>query len=44
MIEAFYSFRKGYHSQVYSTVEEITGKKPIPFSQFVKDYIQAFKL
>ncbi len=43
MIEAFYSFRKGYHSQVYSTVEEVTGKKPISFSQFAKDYAQAFK-
>jgi uncharacterized protein YbjT (DUF2867 family) len=43
MIEAFYSFRKGYHSQVTSTVEEITGNKPIPFSQFAKDYTQAFK-
>jgi uncharacterized protein YbjT (DUF2867 family) len=43
MIEAFYSFRKGYHSQVSSTVEEITGKKPISFSQFAKDYAQAFK-
>jgi uncharacterized protein YbjT (DUF2867 family) len=43
MIEAFYSFRKGYHSQVSSTVEEITGKKPISFSQFAKDYVQAFK-
>jgi uncharacterized protein YbjT (DUF2867 family) len=43
MIEAFYSFRKGYHSQVTSTVEEITGKKPIPFSQFAKDYTQDFK-
>jgi uncharacterized protein YbjT (DUF2867 family) len=43
MLEAFYSFRKGYHSQVTSIVEEITGKKPIPFSQFAKDYTQAFK-
>jgi uncharacterized protein YbjT (DUF2867 family) len=43
MIEAFYSFRKGYHSQVYSTVEEITGRKPITFAQFAKDYTDAFK-
>jgi len=43
MIKAFYSFRKGYHSQVSSTVEEITGKKPISFSKFAKDYAQAFK-
>ena len=43
MIEAFYSFRKGYHSQVSSTVEKVTGKKPISFSQFAKDYVDAFK-
>jgi uncharacterized protein YbjT (DUF2867 family) len=43
MIEAFYSFRKGYHSQVSSTLEEITGKKPITFAQFAKDYADAFK-
>jgi uncharacterized protein YbjT (DUF2867 family) len=43
MIEAFYSFREGYHSRVSSTVEEVTGKKPISFSKFAKDYSQAFK-
>jgi uncharacterized protein YbjT (DUF2867 family) len=43
MLEAFYSFRKGYHSQVFSTVEEVTGKNPISFSQFAKDYAEAFR-
>jgi hypothetical protein len=42
-IEAFYSFKKGYHSQIPYAVEEVTGKKPITFSQFSKDYAQAFK-
>jgi uncharacterized protein YbjT (DUF2867 family) len=36
-------FRKGNASQVSSTVEEITGKKPISFSQFAKDYAEAFR-
>jgi len=36
-------FRKGYASQVSSAVEEITGKKPISFSQFAKDYAEAFR-
>jgi uncharacterized protein YbjT (DUF2867 family) len=36
-------FRKGYGSQVSSAVEEITGKKPISFSQFAKDYTEAFR-
>ena len=35
-------FRKGYASQVSSVVEEVTGKKPISFSQFANDYVQAF--
>ena len=36
-------FRKGNASQVSSAVEEITGKKPISFSQFAKDYASAFR-
>jgi uncharacterized protein YbjT (DUF2867 family) len=36
-------FRKGYGSQVSSAVEEVTGKKPISFSQFAKDYTEAFR-
>jgi uncharacterized protein YbjT (DUF2867 family) len=43
MIEAFYSFRKGYHSQVTSTVEEVTGRKATTFVQFAKDYADAFR-
>lgn len=35
--------RKGYASQVSSAVEEVTGKRPISFSQFAKDYIEAFR-
>ena len=35
--------RKGYASKVSSDVEEVLGQKPISFSQFAKDYAQAFK-
>lgn len=40
--ELFNYFRKGYASQVSSGVEEVTGKKPISFAQFAKDYAEAF--
>ena len=36
-------FRKGNASQVSSAVEEVTEKKPITFSQFAKDYAEAFR-
>ena len=29
-------------SSISQDVEEVTGKKPIPFSQFAKDYTSAF--
>lgn len=40
MLDSYY--RTGIAAQVVSDVEEITGRKPIPFSQFVKDYVQSF--
>ena len=36
-------FRKGKASEVSSAVEEATGKKPISFSQFAKNYAEAFR-
>jgi hypothetical protein len=43
-IMEFYSIIKaGHASQTTNVVEQITGRKPISFSQFVKDYAQAFK-
>ena len=36
-------FRKGHGSEVSSSVEEVTGNKPISFSQFAKDYAEALK-
>jgi uncharacterized protein YbjT (DUF2867 family) len=35
-------FRKGKASEISPAVEEVTGKKPISFSQFAKDYAEAF--
>ncbi len=35
--------REGRLSAVLPTVEEVTGKKPISFEQFARDYAEAFK-
>jgi uncharacterized protein YbjT (DUF2867 family) len=43
ILEVIEWYRKGYGSEVSSAVEEVTGKKPISFSQFVKDYAEAFR-
>jgi uncharacterized protein YbjT (DUF2867 family) len=43
LIDLFDITRKGYASDISSVVEELTGRKPISFSQFVKDYAQAFR-
>jgi hypothetical protein len=42
LIELFDITRKGYASDI-SSVVDFTGRKPISFSQFVKDYAQAFR-
>lgn len=42
-LQLFDLYRKGYASQVSSTVEEILVRNPISFSQFAKDYAWAFK-
>jgi uncharacterized protein YbjT (DUF2867 family) len=43
MIELFEITRAGYVSTISSVVEQVTGNKPITFSQFAKDYAGAFK-
>ena len=43
LIELYRIIRMGHRSQVSSAVEDITGKKAISFSQFAKDYAEAFK-
>jgi hypothetical protein len=43
MIELFSITRAGYVSDVSPAIEEVTGKKPITFSEFAKDYSRDFK-
>jgi uncharacterized protein YbjT (DUF2867 family) len=43
ILELYNYYRKGYASYVSSAVEEVTGRKPITFAQFAKDYAEAFK-
>ena len=43
MMELFSITRAGYVSDVSPAIEEVTGKKPITFSEFAKDYSRAFK-
>lgn len=43
MIELFGITRAGYLLEISPAVEEITGNKPITFSQFARDYAGAFK-
>jgi hypothetical protein len=42
-LQFFDLYKKGYASKVSSDVEEVLGRRPISFSQFAKDYAQAFK-
>jgi uncharacterized protein YbjT (DUF2867 family) len=42
-LQLFDLYRKGYASQVSSTIEELLGRNPISFPQFAKDYAQAFR-
>src|SRR5215213_2676577 len=43
MMELFSITRAGYVSDVSPAIGEVTGKKPITFSEFAKDYSRAFK-
>jgi uncharacterized protein YbjT (DUF2867 family) len=43
MMELFSITRAGYVSDVSPAIEEVTGKKPITFSEFAKDYSRDFK-
>jgi uncharacterized protein YbjT (DUF2867 family) len=42
MIELFRIIRAGYGSEMTAVVEHITGRKPISFAQFAKDYAEVF--
>jgi hypothetical protein len=43
MLELFKIIRAGYGSETTNVVERITGRKPIPFAQFARDYAEAFR-
>jgi uncharacterized protein YbjT (DUF2867 family) len=43
ILELYGYFRKGYASQISYAIEQVTGKKPITFIQFAKDYADAFR-
>jgi uncharacterized protein YbjT (DUF2867 family) len=43
MMELFRINRAGYGSETTTVVEDITGRKPIPFAQFAKDYAEVFR-
>lgn len=43
LLELYASYKVGQASTVSPAVEQVTGKKPISFEQFVKDYADAFK-
>jgi uncharacterized protein YbjT (DUF2867 family) len=42
IIEVYEYYKRGLQQQVFTTVEEVTGKKPITFAQFAKDYADNF--
>ena len=44
MMELYSITRAGYGSQTTSVVEDLTGRKPISFTQFAKDYVNVFRL
>jgi hypothetical protein len=38
LLELYDIIKAGHAAQITSAIEDITGRKPILFSQFVKDY------
>ncbi|MGI0045082.1 MAG: SDR family oxidoreductase, partial [Nitrososphaeraceae archaeon] len=43
ILELYNYYRKGNASYVSSAVKEVTGRKPITFAQFAKDYAETFR-
>lgn len=43
LMELYSTNKAGYTAAVSAVVEQVTGKKPISFAQFAKDYADAFK-
>jgi hypothetical protein len=44
ILEEFYNTRMGNRSKTTNTVEQILGRKPISFAEFVRDYANSFQL
>jgi hypothetical protein len=43
IIEVYQFYKSGLQANVSPDVEEVTGRKPIPFSQFANEHADAFK-
>ena len=43
IMEYYLIIKSGRASKTTSMIEELTGRKPILFSQFAKDYVEAFR-
>ena len=43
LLELYTSYKAGQAATVSPVVEQVTGKKPISFEQFARDYAEAFK-
>lgn len=44
ILEEFYNTKVGNRSATTNTVEQIIGRKPTSFAQFVRDYVTYFNL
>jgi uncharacterized protein YbjT (DUF2867 family) len=42
ILEFYYIIRAGHASRTTNVVEQITGRKPVAFEQFVRDYASSF--
>jgi hypothetical protein len=42
ILEDFYNSRVGNESKTANTVEQIIGRKPASFAQFISDYADSF--
>lgn len=43
LLELYASYKAGHAATVSPVIEQVTGKKPISFEQFARDYAEAFK-
>ena len=43
IMEFYYIIRTGHASRTTNAIEQITGRKPVSFEQFVRDYASSFR-